>query len=68
MVMIHFDGWNQRYDEWIEMDSERLRGKGKHSARKGKTKQSVCHLDSCCFVTQQNAILRDNQSLNEGKD
>lgn len=39
--MIHFDGWNQRYDEWIEMDSEKLRAKTRHSARKGKTKQSV---------------------------
>ncbi|XP_062603197.1 PHD finger protein 20-like protein 1 isoform X2 [Saccostrea cucullata] len=40
MVMIHFDGWNQRYDEWIEMDSEKLRPKTRHSSRKGKAKQS----------------------------
>ena len=24
-VMIHFDGWNSRYDEWLRMDSDRLR-------------------------------------------
>lgn len=41
MVMIHFDGWNQRYDEWIEMDSEKLRPKTRHSTRKGRPKQSV---------------------------
>lgn len=40
MVMIHFDGWNQRYDEWIEMDSEKLRPKTRHSTRKGRPKQS----------------------------
>ncbi|XP_061177794.1 PHD finger protein 20-like protein 1 [Saccostrea echinata] len=40
MVMIHFDGWNQRYDEWIEMDSEKLRPKTRHSSRKGRAKQS----------------------------
>lgn len=41
MVMIHFDGWNQRYDEWIEMGSEKLRPKTRHSTRKGRPKQSV---------------------------
>ena len=24
-VRIHFDGWNQRFDEWVRMDSDRLR-------------------------------------------
>ncbi|XP_068734964.1 uncharacterized protein [Montipora capricornis] len=24
-VLIHFEGWNHRYDEWINFDSERLR-------------------------------------------
>ena len=24
-VLIHFEGWNHRYDEWISFDSERLR-------------------------------------------
>jgi c-di-GMP-binding flagellar brake protein YcgR len=42
MVMIHFDGWNQRYDEWIKMNSEKLRPKTRHSSRKGRAKQSVC--------------------------
>ncbi|XP_055995394.1 PHD finger protein 20-like protein 1 isoform X3 [Ostrea edulis] len=40
MVMIHFDGWNQRYDEWILMNSEKLRPKTRHSSRKEKQKQS----------------------------
>ena len=37
-VLIHFDGWNQRYDEWVEMDSERLRPITRHSERKEKGK------------------------------
>jgi hypothetical protein len=24
-VLIHFEGWNQRHDEWIEFESPRLR-------------------------------------------
>jgi len=24
-VLIHFDGWNQRYDEWVKMTSDQLR-------------------------------------------
>lgn len=24
-VLIHFEKWSQRYDEWIPMDSSRLR-------------------------------------------
>lgn len=33
-VRIHFDGWNQRYDEWVKMDSDRLRPLTRHSDRK----------------------------------
>lgn len=33
-VLIHFDGWNQRYDEWINMGSDRLRPLVRHSVRK----------------------------------
>jgi hypothetical protein len=36
LVLIHFEGWNQRYDEWVEMDSNRLRPLTRHSDRKGK--------------------------------
>ena len=36
MVLIHFEGWNQRYDEWVEMKSERLRPMSRHSERKEK--------------------------------
>ena len=28
-VLIHFEGWNHRYDEWISFDSERLRPHGR---------------------------------------
>ena len=37
-VLVHFDGWNQRYDEWVKMDSERLRPVTRHSERKEKAK------------------------------
>ncbi|KAK3579172.1 hypothetical protein CHS0354_022709 [Potamilus streckersoni] len=38
-VLIHFDGWNQRYDEWVDMSSERLRPITRHSDRKGGNKK-----------------------------
>ena len=40
-VLIHFDGWNQRYDEWVEMSSENLRPATRHSERKDKSKTHV---------------------------
>ncbi|XP_013082818.2 PHD finger protein 20-like isoform X2 [Biomphalaria glabrata] len=36
MVLIHFEGWNQRYDEWVPMDSDKLRPVTRHSERKDK--------------------------------
>ena len=32
-MLIHFEGWNQRYDEWVDMSSERLRPLTRHSVR-----------------------------------
>ena len=37
-VFIHFDGWNQRFDEWIEMTSDRLRPLARHSERRELTR------------------------------
>ncbi|CAL1530605.1 unnamed protein product [Lymnaea stagnalis] len=36
LVLIHFEGWNQRYDEWVPMDSDKLRPVTRHSERKDK--------------------------------
>lgn len=36
LVLIHFEGWNQRYDEWVPMDSDKLRPCTRHSERKDK--------------------------------
>ncbi|XP_077990556.1 uncharacterized protein LOC144444879 [Glandiceps talaboti] len=33
-VLIHFEGWNQRYDEWLPFDSERMRPVARASTRK----------------------------------
>lgn len=38
-VLIHFDGWNQRYDEWIDMSSDRIRPLVRHSERKERNKR-----------------------------
>ena len=38
-VLIHFEGWNQRYDEWMEMDSDRLRPLTRHSERRDKRRK-----------------------------
>lgn len=35
-VLIHFEGWNSRYDEWVPMDSDKLRPQTRHSERKDK--------------------------------
>ncbi|XP_041360904.1 PHD finger protein 20-like protein 1 [Gigantopelta aegis] len=44
LVLIHFEGWNQRYDEWIPFNSERLRPMTRHSGRKeGSRKQKREH-------------------------
>ncbi|CAC5394264.1 PHF20 [Mytilus coruscus] len=37
-VLIHFEGWNQRYDQWMDMSSEKIRPKARHSGRKEKRK------------------------------
>ena len=34
LVLIHFEGWNQRYDEWMPMTSEKMRPLTRHSERK----------------------------------
>ncbi|XP_060555974.1 uncharacterized protein LOC132716672 [Ruditapes philippinarum] len=39
-VLIHFDGWNQRYDEWIDMSSDRIRPLVRHSERKERSKRA----------------------------
>ncbi|KAL5015445.1 hypothetical protein ScPMuIL_009715 [Solemya velum] len=39
-VLIHFEGWNQRYDEWVSMTSERLRPLTRHSGRKEKRRKT----------------------------
>ena len=39
-VLIHFDGWNQRYDEWLDMDSERIRPMTRHSERRERREKS----------------------------
>jgi len=38
-VLIHFDGWNQRYDEWVKMTSDQLRP----IAESDRTKKDIPH-------------------------
>ncbi|XP_076456819.1 PHD finger protein 20-like isoform X2 [Babylonia areolata] len=38
-VLIHFEGWNQRYDELMDMDSDRLRPLTRHSERRDKRRK-----------------------------
>lgn len=38
-VLIHFEGWNQRFDEWLSMSSEKLRPATRHSDRKDGSKK-----------------------------
>ncbi len=57
-VLIHFEGWNSRYDEWIRMDSDRLRPSTRHSERKEKREKPLVkavssdrHKHNFTFVT-----------------
>ncbi|XP_012936055.1 PHD finger protein 20-like protein 1 isoform X1 [Aplysia californica] len=36
LVLIHFEGWNHRYDEWLPMGSDKLRPVTRHSERKDR--------------------------------
>ncbi|XP_038051726.1 uncharacterized protein LOC119724650 isoform X2 [Patiria miniata] len=38
-VLIHFAGWNSRFDEWLEFDSDRLRPMARVSARRETAKE-----------------------------
>ncbi|XP_022091080.1 uncharacterized protein LOC110979526 isoform X2 [Acanthaster planci] len=38
-VLIHFAGWNSRFDEWLEFDSDRLRPLARVSARRETAKE-----------------------------
>ena len=44
-VLIHFDGWNQRYDEWVKMTSDQLRP----LAESDHTKKEIPRTKSVCF-------------------
>ena len=42
-VLVHFDGWNARFDEWMPMTSDRLRPIVRTSERKHKSaSKPVC--------------------------
>ena len=51
-VLIHFEGWNSRYDEWIRMDSDRLRPATRHSERKEKREKPIVKAVSYNFIKQ----------------
>lgn len=33
-IYIHYLGWNKKYDEWIELDSQRLAPKGMYAKKR----------------------------------
>ena len=55
-VRIHFEGWNNRYDEWIRMDSDRLRPATRHSERKEKREKPLVKAVSYNFIKQNEII------------
>lgn len=50
-VLIHFDGWNQRYDEWVKMTSDQLRPLAEASRLKKEIPRtkSVCSACNCTY-------------------
>ena len=49
-VLIHFDGWNQRYDEWVKMNSDQLRP----LAEADRIKKEVPRTKSVCLSVHFN--------------
>jgi len=45
-VLIHFDGWNQRYDEWVKMTSDQLRP----LAESDRVKKEIPRTKSVCVT------------------
>lgn len=41
-VLIHFEGWNHRYDEWIAFGSERLRPHSRQHTQQDPKEEKVC--------------------------
>ena len=54
-VLVHFEGWNSRYDQWMDMSSEKIRAKARHSGRKEKRKSAngVNIFFSNCYSTER---------------
>eukprot|EP00118_Oscarella_pearsei_P020541 m.223360 g.223360 ORF g.223360 m.223360 type:complete len:678 (+) comp39981_c1_seq38:54-2087(+) len=40
-VQIHFEGWNQRHDEWLPFDSDRLRSTSLDAERRRQSRKKV---------------------------
>ena len=39
-ILIHFEGWNARYDEWVSFDSKKIRPLSKEKVKsKSRTKE-----------------------------
>ncbi|XP_052233904.1 PHD finger protein 20-like isoform X2 [Dreissena polymorpha] len=51
-VLVHFDGWNQRFDEWLDMNSDRIRPLVRTSERKEKSKR----VKTCPLFLQDHKI------------
>ena len=49
-VLIHFDGWNQRYDEWVKMNSDQLRP----LAEADRIKKEITRTKSVCLSAHFN--------------
>ncbi|KAL4234832.1 hypothetical protein ACF0H5_006473 [Mactra antiquata] len=66
-VLIHFDGWNQRFDEWIDMASERIRPLVRHSERKGKKRLKGDHVRVDPCLPNTGSDLLSKRTLKEHK-
>uniref|UniRef100_T1IXS7 C2H2-type domain-containing protein n=1 Tax=Strigamia maritima TaxID=126957 RepID=T1IXS7_STRMM len=56
-VLIHFEGWSSRFDEWVSMDSHRLRPITRTSARK-EHKQKLKEVRNREFKVHENVLAK----------
>ena len=55
-VFIHFDFWSSRYDEWMDMDSDRIRPMVRHSNRTMKTEPNVPQIQPSTISLKQQVL------------
>ena len=50
LLMVHYEGWTRKYDEFIMMDSKRIAPAGLYTNRRDIPRYRMCHGQSLNFA------------------